>query len=79
MRHIRPLLLDGHHLGTCHPGIYHRSSRGPTLSMLLSIMTTSYQISLHLSQDDFYEGTHAIEQLQPLIVIQSYYHTFHHW
>ena len=32
-RPIRPLLLDGHHLGTCHPDTCHRPLRSLALSV----------------------------------------------
>ena len=68
MRPIRSLPLDGHDLGICYPIICHRLFRGLALSILLSIVTASYQAtctSIYLTEDYFNKGTHASEQLQP--------------
>ena len=43
IRPIRPLLLDGHHLGTCY-----RLLSKPTLSVCFSIVTTVSQLLDHL-------------------------------
>ena len=72
------MLLDGHHLGTCHPGTCHWPLRELTLNMLFTLQQVSYQTTCSCPRE--YSSIKApmpVYSKNPISVMHSHYDRWH--